>query len=342
MSVQIIVGGRFDYIKLTYESLRYSPSLIYFDNDSVLSYSSNLFNKLRFAIQLRIYNRSEYHKLKARWREYFNIDRLENNDNILFLIYEMNLMSTDIKSIREIKQYFPNSRFVLFFTNTIGSVRVNETKYILENRDAFDLIYSFNRSDAERYNFLHMNGGLFPYSPSYISKDVSYSSDVFFCGKDKGRLQYLNSFAENLMANGIKCKFFVTSDSAEYNDDYSSGSLIEKCKKTDGLVVLNKGLPYQEVLKYIGNTNCLFEYSTSAAPTIRYSEAIAYEKKLISNARDIKFDELYRPSQFLVYDEISLREIIDFINSPLHESERVNSSTISAENFIKELITKLF
>jgi len=335
VNIKVVVGGRFDYIKQAYSHLADIGEIIYFDNESY-SRKVSLKERLKVAIINRFFNKDQLSVVKKNYIEYFPIDKLRKKDKILFILYEMNLMSTDFEAIRIIKRNYPNSKFVLFLSNTIGSVRQKATRDILSNRKIYDLIYTFNANDAEKYEFETFRGGVFPCeSPNYVVRS-DYTSDVFFIGKEKGRLMQLIKFVNQLNEQQIKCKFFIFADNPE-----SIG--IDITELPTDIILSQNYIPYSEVIKYTVNTKCIFEYSVSETPTLRYSEAIAFGKKLLSNAGNLKEHPLYNPQQFMVYnDETPVSDIIEFINSPLNETDKVPCSSISAQSFINELINKLF
>lgn len=334
-NIRIIVGGRFDYIKYAYSNLAENGAIIFFDNESYLRKIS-LKERLKRAIINRISQKSDLAYVKRNYIEYFPIDKLHKSDHILFILYEMNLMSTDFKSIKIIKENFPKAKFVLFFSNTIGTVRKEITREILGNRQLYDLIYSFNAKDAVGYGFETFMGGVFPCSSIDCIGNKDYISDIFFIGKDKGRLSHLISFVNLLNERLIKCKFLIFTDELTYKS-------IVPSKLPMGIILSKDYIPYSEVIKYAANSKCIFEYSVSETPTLRYSEAIAFGKKLLTNAGNLTAHPLYTPEQFFVYDDdTSINKIFDFIESPLRDKYKVPPRSISANNFINELIDKLF
>lgn len=329
----VVVGGRFEYMRAAWETAANSKKkILYFDNMPTrsTSFKYRLGNHmLRFMDRLSV--SSEEAHIRNNLREYFDIDGLSQNEKILFIFYEFNSISPDRKSIVFLKKRFPNARFVLFFTNIIGSV-IDKTRqdFLLQCRDLYDLTYTFERKDAELYGFQLFRDGCFPYDPLPIETDDTYKSDICWIGKDKGRLDVLMRIANKLYDNGFRCKFIVMSDGKK-----------ETAYK-NGVQVINRPMSYYEVLKYIKNSNCLLDIVPgNCTVTIRWTEAIAYKKKLISN--NVGGGVIgCNNGQFCFCTDLTDLGTFEMEFLKKNCVNYINHEMISTKSFINEIVSKLY
>ncbi|MFZ3155941.1 MAG: hypothetical protein WA124_00360 [Smithella sp.] len=92
------------------------------------------------------------------------------------------------------------------------------------------------------------------------------------CDISKNRLRKIIHTYEFLVSHDIKCDFHIF----EVN---------EKEKRYSNGINYNKWLPYKEVLKRMHRSRCVLEIlqKPGEGPTIRSTEAIVYNKKIITN-----------------------------------------------------------
>lgn len=189
--MKIVVGGRFDYMRAAWSKQIEENNILYFENDVFIEYglSRRIKNRL-FQLAYKFGSvdedyKKEYDSLNN-LGEMFDLDSLNKKDEILFILYEMNVLATDFDNLTRLRKKFPKAKFVLFISNSIGTVRVGLTQTILQNRRFYDLIYTFNPKDAEEYGFRLFSEGAFPYDAITKEIDTKYESDLFWIGTNKG------------------------------------------------------------------------------------------------------------------------------------------------------------
>ena len=108
-------------------------------------------------------------------------------------------------------------------------------------------------------------------------------SDVYFVGKAKDRLKSIMDAYYKLKDSGLTCEFYLTEVPKE-----------EKQLNLPG-VHYCEGVSYIDNLKHINNTRCLLEIMQGGGHgyTLRYAEALMYDKKLLTNNPEIKDAPFY-------------------------------------------------
>lgn len=181
-----------------------------------------------------------------------------------------------------------NVKFILIMIDTLetpsGSVvkkSIGQLNYIR--------IYTFDKEDAEKYSFTFTNA---MYSKFNVSKKKQTKSDIYFIGRDKGRKEIIEKIYFKLTQNNIDCDFTI------------NGLDI---KTTEPGIKHGRGLTYKQIINEIQETECIFEIIQKGQKgvTLRYYEAVCYNKKLLTNNPDIFEYPYYNPDYMKYYSDES-------------------------------------
>ena len=150
----------------------------------------------------------------------------------------------------------------ILYKDDIGSVLILDTAMV-----EMDLNFLFQlRKKNVLVNLFFIN------SKHKLPNRTNYT-DTYFVGSIKGgRGQLINDVYKYLSSNGVRCRFDVRSKNVDY--------------LTDGMNhIQGKWIPYTDVLQAIADTDCIIEImqENQSGATLRYFEAIVYNKKLLSN-----------------------------------------------------------
>lgn len=234
--------------------------------------------------------------------------------------------------IKYLRLKYPNSVFVLFYQDLIGTFPQNFVPN--STRVFFDLVISYDKGDAENNNLLYH-----PTVASYVDIDCAgvssdYKSDVYCIAQAKDRLSTFLGICDYLMSNGIKCKFFLS-------------KVPEKNRvKHDGVFYLDKPMSYMENLKFVLNTKCILEIMQKGAVgyTLRLWEAILYDKKLLTNNVLIK-DSSFYDNRYISVMQLNENGYIVDVDFIMDQSQFVNpyKSKVTPSNlmvFIEDCLNR--
>lgn len=320
--MQIVVGGRFDYMRTIWSKAIDEKRVQYFENDFFRALKwkdklrSRIFEVLKKCKILSQESLTVHNALES-LNEYVDVYSWKRKETILLILYEMNFLATDFQLLKNLKKRFKNLKIVLFFSNVIGTVRENLTNRILENRELYDLIYTFNPEDAKTYHLLTFCNGVFPYNIINMEEDDRYFSNVMWIGKNKARLSVLANIKTSLEEKRLSCCFQVTN---------------EKDEIVHGIECTSQNIEYKEYLKYLYNSDAVLDLTHKGVNSLRYTEAIAYGKKLVTD------NVLLKGTPGCIYlDDLQKNEKL------LHEEEKwsILPEQISTESFVKEVLCKL-
>jgi hypothetical protein len=162
-------------------------------------------------------------------------------------------------------------------------------------------IYSFQKSDCDKHGFKYTNT-IYSRIP-LDSNGAEIKSDIYFIGAEKGRIDTIYKCFRLLKEKGLRCNFFVI---------VSSVLLREYRKKYPGICFLDKRVEYTQILKDISETRCILELCQVGQDglTMRFYEAVFYNKCLITNNITAKRHALYNEKFMQIFENVE--ELKDF------------------------------
>lgn len=220
--------------------------------------------------------------------------KIDGGKPVCFVIWAQ--YANDVKAFwgNILRKKYPGCKLVCRFQDVIEKMPY---KNIDDYRDAFDLLQTFDEKEASKYNIDY-----FPFWYDSVDDiDNGEKSDVLFVGRAKDRLNEILSLYKRLYEMSVNCKFYLVG--------------VPKDKQVNiGNVVYGDYLPYKKVLELVKGTKCMVEIlqHNTESETLRVFEAIAYNKKLITNNKHLMLKDYYSPDKIQIFDSVD--EIsIDFI-----------------------------
>lgn len=292
----VVFGTCDDYYRVAYDELNK------YDNVKlIMDYidSSNQLLKQVFRIHTSLaINKKINIPFKSIWNHRTFVNTFSDNKPICFVFFARNRLCNP-QFIDYLKKKYPNCKCVAFWQDLVSKTNVPDLEVMLTKK--LDLALSFDHADARKYGLTY-----YPlvYSNIEISDSNKYHSDIYFVGKAKDRLKLILSAFEQFRDAGLKCDFIITGVPKK-NQVYTND--INYCN----------GIPYIENLRHIKGTNCMLEVMQGGGTgyTLRYAEAIMYDKKIITNNSMITGADFYTPDLISKFTDIC---DID-ITFPLHK-----------------------
>lgn len=265
----VILGSDWDLYKVSYSEVIHGSTL-YLSEIEPKNKFLNFFYKLHLTPKVNRFVSIPYKNI---WCRYW-FRKLDRKEPTIFLVFR-NWIEVNHKThiFDFIKKNFGKNKVVIFFQDIIDSYKNPETGEpidIQELKSKTDLLISYDINDSQKYEML--------FHPTVFSQVILYNnqkpkSDIFFVGKDKGRLKLLGEIYKKLTNAGFKCIFIVLKVPKEHQ------ILRGEIQYIDSL------LSYKDTLEYVEHTKCILELMQPGAvgSTYRVLEAISFNKKLLSN-----------------------------------------------------------
>ena len=193
------------------------------------------------------------------------------------------------------KKKFHNLRYVLYYTDIINSA-VSKNAYYLQKKNIFDYVYTVDEADSVR-NSMILWPTLYSVEPDYYKCHLN--QDIYFCGVSKGRGKLLIECLKEARYCGVD----VAMDIICYDDD--ADDYLEYTDYID-IRTPDKYLSYPEVLRRELSAKCILEIvqKGQVALTLRPYEAVAYNKKLLTNNKTILNFKYYNPKYMRYFEKV--------------------------------------
>ncbi len=212
---------------------------------------------------------------------------------------------------------YPDKRIILWFWNPVKDP--GWLKRIPSDVE----VWTYSRADSAAYGLKYNTQFFFDCFAEYdgqrcVRKDTSPRTAAFV-GRDKGRKEKLLSLAHTLEKAGVDVKMEIVP---------------EPVKKPRPL---NEDLiTYQEIIERAKEADILLDYNMDpdAGLSLRSMEALFYEKKLITNNREILLADFYDPANIYVLDEDN-RTIEEFLACPVVPSDPAVRDRYLLSNWLK-------
>lgn len=167
-------------------------------------------------------------------------------------------------------------------------------------------IYSFDRAQSIKDNLLfkHYYYGAAPLVKVDNNKQIL--QDIYFIGVDKGRLQLLKKLAKDFSQMGLSFKCQVVRDRHR------------RYQKADE-PFLSVPQKYEQIVQNIKQSIAVLDINASGQSgiTLRPMEAMFFNKKLITNNRDVLKYDFYCSDNVFIIGVDELARLKEFLLSPV-------------------------
>ena len=197
-----------------------------------------------------------------------------------------------------LRQYNPNCKIIFDYDNRVARSLDPESirKYV-------DEIWSYDEDDCTKYGLRKKGHAYLDVYQTRPNPERKY--DVFYVGRDKGRLDQIHDLEEKLQAQGLRTYFYICAD-REY--------LTWKKKE------YRHFLPYEGYLELLKESRAILNIVPEGQRSItqREMEAVFDGVKCITNTKGILDFELYDRSRYYLLDD-NYGGISEFLNTPFKE-----------------------
>lgn len=262
---------------------------------------------------------------KKIWNKYCVLDNMTKDPGTDYYIIFVNnsVQKTDAAYINQLSKK-KNVHFILLLLDSYHDLSDNLKRQI--NAVSFENIFSFQKSDCDKYGFIYTNT---IYSRAEdVKLNRSFTSDLYFLGADKGRMEQIFSLYQQAVSNDLVCDFTVVVPKGKAN---------EYKKRYPGIKILSDRVDYLTILDGISQTRCILELCQKGQDglTMRFYEAVFYNKKLLTNNVTALHHPMYNSKYMrLIVDDNTVdigflknKETVDYQYhdemSPVHFAEKI-------------------
>lgn len=260
---------------------------------------------------------------KKIWGQPLKDVRWKENVQHIFIIPHGVLNFLDVDFMLSQKQKY-DVKYCLIVLDYWDSPYCSRARRIAE-RGVFDIILTFDPEDAKVNNFIFHDT---PYSILLKNYSPEATNDMYFLGNAKKRLSVLHDIYNAAKANSIKLQMRIT-------------QVDEKLKNSN--IIYNQHIDYIDSLAEMLKANCILEVMNAgqSGATLRYYEAVCYNKKLLTNNKNVVKLPFYNPNYIHVFEkpeDIDWEWVKDRITVNYHYDGRFSS--VNLIDFIIKIIEK--
>ena len=308
--IAIVTTHSFGYIDFLVDKLNEMENvdLTYINIDSIPFCYKNIGSRIvNFILKL-----FSFSSLKEKNRTKFIKSSILNND-----LFDQTLVIRPDKLEKDALQFLRKNSIQMTCFLFDGIENYKDQKQTLYN---FDIIYSYDKVDVEKYKFEFLTNYIFDNEmESEEVTQVAFNISSF----DK-RFSLLEKLAQYLKENEISYRFIVKKN---------------KSFKHKNIEIINKYLSLNEVKSYIACSLVLvdLQMNNQVGLSFRIFEALGYNKKLITNNQDIINYDFYNENNIFVISEDNYEIPKAFFETPYIEVRTEILEKYSLKNWILEV-----
>lgn len=218
----------------------------------------------------------------------------EADTTYFLLLPSTSVSKLSIIYLKHFHKKHPNVKLFPILTDSMhaSSPHMNYVRKKLLS-DVWEKVLTFDKNDADEYGFTWF--GYSWYSTFDDVEPANSISDLFYVGYKKGKREGLIcDVYEEALKHGVKCDFRIVAN--------ENGIIKDGCE----LTYTQSRFPYPEIVSIIKSTGCILEVLQEGqdTQTIKYYEAIAYNKKLLTNNKHIIELPFYDNTKMQFFDTV--------------------------------------
>lgn len=182
-------------------------------------------------------------------------------------------------------------KMITFLYDNLGRIPVQDKLHF------FDKIYSFDDTDIEKHGFERLTN--YNYLPYFSQEKQQPQTDILYITSfDKKRIEQLFALEKKFEKLGLTSKIFVIGKKSWW---YQLTSFFRK----SSIIFRRKLIKHEELPNYYQDTKIIIDLmrKNQYGLSFRVFEAMAMEKKIITDNEKIQQYDFYHPQNILVLNE---------------------------------------
>ena len=251
---------------------------------------TNLFSKVFLGKNLKYQKRQKF--------VIEQLDKLGHQDQILVL----NADTFDHSTLEYMKK--STNRFITFLYDNLDRYPVQDKLHF------FDKIYSFDDKDIEKHGFERLTN--YNYLPFLSQEKQNPSEDaLYITSYDKKRIKQLDILSQKFEELRLKFDLYVIGKKSWKNQ-------LMKPFSKNKIVFTRKRISHENLPEFYKRTKVILDLmrENQYGLSFRVFEAMALEKKIITDNEKIKNYDFYNPNNILVLNKDFSNITKDFFETP--------------------------
>ena len=228
--------------------------------------------------------------LPFKWLWKCSLDTISWDDQCSYLVLFLDYVNPiPVKKLQRIKQAH-KIKYSIILINPFTEERQMALKPYFE-KVGFDYVFTFDQADAQKYGFSFTDAfySVLPQRGDQTSE--TEKKDIYYIGGNKGRLQDLLALYSAMKDNNVSSVYRIT-------------DVEESEQRWKGEIIYNDFIDYSATVEELRTCNCILELiaSDQFGATLRYYEAVCYNKKLLTNNKNVINLPFYNPDYIHIFE----------------------------------------
>lgn len=232
---------------------------------------------------------------------------------------------------------YPQAHIIYWLRNTLfaedyhtGITSDNIQQFLKMQKPLGFRVVTFDKGDCYKYNLLYAPQA---WPMEALEKQRKFTTkvetkyDIFWYGKDKGRIPELLRVKELCDMQGITCRFQILKmGGKQYPLDIKP-------------LLIDRGMDYEEYMTKMMAGRVILDILQKGQKGIgaRFIESMCVKKKVITNYKEIQAYDFYRKENIFILGVDDPRGLSDFIHTPYKELPREIVSRYTMEGMIRHI-----
>lgn len=204
--------------------------------------------------------------------------------------------------LEAIRYKYPKAKIVLLLSDMLegswGYLKRIKNFSVAYIQRRYDYIITYNYEEAQKYKIQFYE---LPYTKLNLRENNIIKYDLFFVGNAKNRLNSIHELYLEATKFGLKCGFWINGVQEE-----------DKLRNTD--IVYNESIRYMQYLTLMMKSRCIVDLcQKNDKTTLRYNEAIVYNKKLLTDDRTCIYKTLYNDKYIRILPSILNEDLMKWV-----------------------------
>ena len=221
----------------------------------------------------------------------YTLEDIEWREDTQYYVISTGFSPIDIKYLERKRNTF-KIKYILFTLDAWDDLRYSKVNRCYNEKLHFDMIITLDNADADKYGFLYSDHH---YSMISNTTPLESTCDLYYIGVNKGRYKTLLDIFSHLKSGGVSMYYRIADvpqTERKYQEEIVYSSYQDR-------------LSYPDVIDGIKTANCILEVliDKQTGATLRYYEAVCYNKKLLTNNKNVVNLPFYNPDYIHVFEK---------------------------------------
>lgn len=225
--------------------------------------------------------------LRSIWKTCLD-DIVWDNDSKYYIIFLDTPRPIALSKLEQLKRRYNICYVMILLNSWMGDIAKLNKKYVDSKDIDYVFTYDYGDSVSHEFIFTDMLYSRLPIETTYCGPDI------YYIGGNNGRITTIHEIYDAIKKHDLIATFRVT-------------GVPEKDMRYTNDIKYNQFIDYKKALEEMSSCNCILELlrdpQKQVCATLRYYEAVCYNKKLLTNNKNVVNLPFYNPNYVHIFEK---------------------------------------